>query len=83
MQSGDSVPTAAITYNSASIGDAGGRAAGDALSSQEAAPQEQMRRIRHLTIREQVNQLNSTLRGHCAYYGVGANIRSKGASCEQ
>jgi group II intron reverse transcriptase/maturase len=37
---------------------------------------EQMRRIRHHTIGGQVDELNSTLRGHYAYYGVGGNIRS-------
>lgn len=41
-----------------------------------ASLQEQMRQIRHLTIGEQVDELNSTLRGHYAYYGVGGNIRS-------
>ena len=35
-----------------------------------------MQRIRHHTIGEQVDELNSTLRGHYAYYGVGGNIRS-------
>jgi len=38
--------------------------------------QEKMRRIRHLTIGQQVDELNDTLRGHYAYYGVGGNIRS-------
>jgi RNA-directed DNA polymerase len=38
--------------------------------------QEQMRQMRHLTIGEQVDGINRTLRGHYAYYGVGGNIRS-------
>lgn len=38
--------------------------------------QEKMRRMRHLTIGQQVDELNDTLRGHYAYYGVGGNIRS-------
>jgi hypothetical protein len=37
---------------------------------------EQMRWIMHHTIEEQVGELNSTLRGHYAYYGVAGNIRS-------
>jgi hypothetical protein len=35
-----------------------------------------MRRIRHLTIQEQVNNLNNVLRGHYAYYGIAGNIRA-------
>ena len=35
-----------------------------------------MRRMRHLPVREQVNNLNQVLRGHYGYYGVGANYRS-------
>jgi exopolyphosphatase/pppGpp-phosphohydrolase len=35
-----------------------------------------MRRARHLPIREQVENLNSVLRGHYAYYGIAGNIRS-------
>jgi hypothetical protein len=38
--------------------------------------QEKMRRIRHLTIGQQIDEINGTLRGHYAYYGVGGNIRS-------
>jgi RNA-directed DNA polymerase len=38
--------------------------------------QERMRRMRHLTIGQQVDELNDTLRGHYAYYGVAGNIRS-------
>jgi RNA-directed DNA polymerase len=35
-----------------------------------------MRQIRHLTIQEQVNNLNNVLRGHYAYYGIAGNIRA-------
>jgi RNA-directed DNA polymerase len=35
-----------------------------------------MRRIRHLSIREQVINLNRVLRGHYAYYGIAGNLRS-------
>jgi hypothetical protein len=38
--------------------------------------QEKMRWMRHLTIGQQVDELNDTLRGHYAYYGVGGNICS-------
>jgi len=38
--------------------------------------QEQMRRMRHEPIREQVDCLNQMLRGHYAYYGIAGNIRS-------
>src|SRR5499425_3062946 len=37
---------------------------------------DQMRQIRHLSIQEQVDALNVTLRGHYAYYGVAGNIRA-------
>ena len=33
-----------------------------------------MRRMRHLPVREQVINLNQVLRGHYAYYGIGANF---------
>jgi len=38
--------------------------------------QEKMRRIRHFTIRQQVDEINGTLRGHYSYYGIGGNFRS-------
>jgi hypothetical protein len=38
--------------------------------------QDQMRRMRHLSIQEQADQLNHMLRGHYAYYGVAGNIRA-------
>jgi RNA-directed DNA polymerase len=38
--------------------------------------QDQMRRIRHLTLQDQVNHLNQVLRGHYAYYGVAGNIQA-------
>jgi RNA-directed DNA polymerase len=38
--------------------------------------QDQMRRMRHLAIREQANILNPMLRGHYAYYGIAGNIRA-------
>src|SRR6202045_2276439 len=38
--------------------------------------QDLLRRIRHLSIREQVNTLNAALRGHYAYYGIAGNFRS-------
>jgi exopolyphosphatase/pppGpp-phosphohydrolase len=38
--------------------------------------QDQMRRMRHLAIREQTNRLNQMLRGHYAYYGIAGNIRA-------
>ena len=38
--------------------------------------QNQMRRMRHLSIREQVNILNPMLRGHYADYGIAGNIRA-------
>ena len=38
--------------------------------------QDLMRRMRHLSVREQVNNLNIALRGHYAYYGIAGNFRS-------
>jgi hypothetical protein len=38
--------------------------------------QDQMRRMRHLAIREQADCLNQMLRGHYAYYGIAGNIRA-------
>jgi RNA-directed DNA polymerase len=38
--------------------------------------QDQMRRMRHLTLQDQVNHLNQMLRGHYAYYGVAGNIQA-------
>jgi RNA-directed DNA polymerase len=38
--------------------------------------QEKMRQIRHLTIGQQVDELNDALRSHYAYYGVAGNIRA-------
>jgi RNA-directed DNA polymerase len=38
--------------------------------------QDLMRRIRHLTIPDQVGDLNAVLRGHYAYYGIAGNIRA-------
>jgi hypothetical protein len=38
--------------------------------------QDQMRRMRHLSIQEQVKLLNQMLRGHYAYYGVAGNLRA-------
>ena len=38
--------------------------------------QDQMRRMRHLPVREQVSNLNIVLRGHYAYYGIAGNFRS-------
>ena len=38
--------------------------------------QDQMRRMRHLSLQDQVNHLNQMLRGHYAYYGIGGNIRA-------
>jgi RNA-directed DNA polymerase len=38
--------------------------------------QDQMRRMRHLPVREQVSNLNTALRGHYAYYGIAGNFRS-------
>src|SRR6202011_3288001 len=38
--------------------------------------QDQMRRMRHLSLREQADCLNQMLRGHYAYYGIAGNIRA-------
>jgi hypothetical protein len=38
--------------------------------------QDQMRRMRHLSIREQTDCLNQMLRGHYGYYGIAGNIRA-------
>ena len=38
--------------------------------------QDQMRQMRHFSIREQVNHLNQMLRGHYAYYSIGGNVRA-------
>ena len=38
--------------------------------------QDQMRRMRHLSIRKQTECLNQMLRGHYAYYGIAGNIRA-------
>jgi len=38
--------------------------------------QDQMRRMRHWSLQEQVNHLNQMLRGHYAYYGIAGNIRA-------
>ena len=38
--------------------------------------QDLMRRIRHLPIREQGDNLNQVLRGHYAYYGIAGNFRA-------
>jgi RNA-directed DNA polymerase len=38
--------------------------------------QDLMRRLRHLLIREQVDNLNRVLRGHYAYYGIAGNFRA-------
>ena len=35
-----------------------------------------MRRMRHLSIRQQAHCLNQMLRGHYAYYGIAGNIRA-------
>ncbi len=35
-----------------------------------------MRRMRHLPVREQVQNLNRVLRGHYAYYGIAGNFRA-------
>jgi RNA-directed DNA polymerase len=35
-----------------------------------------MRQIRHQTIQDQVENLNTVLRGHYAYYGIAGNIRA-------
>ena len=38
--------------------------------------QDPIRRMRHLSIREQADILNQMLRGHYAYYGIAGNIRA-------
>ena len=38
--------------------------------------QDQMRRMRHEPVQEQVEQLNQMLRGHYAYYGIAGNFRA-------
>jgi len=38
--------------------------------------QDQMRRMRHLSIQEQVNHLNQMLRGHYGYYGIAGNLQA-------
>src|SRR5580692_11189708 len=38
--------------------------------------QDQMRRMRHAPLREQVERLNQMLRGHYAYYGIAGNLRA-------
>ena len=35
-----------------------------------------MRRMRHLSVKEQVINLNRVLRGHYAYYGIAGNLRA-------
>ena len=37
---------------------------------------DQMRRMQHLSVREQADILNQMLRGHYAYYGIAGNIRA-------
>jgi hypothetical protein len=37
---------------------------------------DQMRRMRHLSIQQQADNLNQMLRGHYAYYGIAGNIRA-------
>jgi RNA-directed DNA polymerase len=38
--------------------------------------QDQMRRMRHSPLGEQVERLNPMLRGHYAYYGIAGNLRA-------
>lgn len=38
--------------------------------------QDLMRKVRHLSIREQAEKLNRVLRGHYAYYGIAGNFRA-------
>ena len=38
--------------------------------------QDQMRRRRHMPVREQADSLNQMLRGHYAYYGIAGNFRA-------
>jgi RNA-directed DNA polymerase len=35
-----------------------------------------MRKVRHMSIPEQVAEINLVLRGHYAYYGIAGNIRA-------
>ena len=35
-----------------------------------------MRRMRHLPVKEQVDNLNLVLRGHYAYFGIAGNFRA-------
>lgn len=37
---------------------------------------EQMRSIRHCSLKKQVHEINQMLRGHYAYYGLGGNFKS-------
>jgi RNA-directed DNA polymerase len=38
--------------------------------------QEKMRQMRHLTIRQRVDELKDALRGHYGYYGIAGNFRA-------
>ena len=38
--------------------------------------QDQMRRMRHSPLGDQVERLNQMLRGHYAYYGIAGNLRA-------
>ena len=38
--------------------------------------QDLMRRMRHLPVKEQVDNLNVLLRGHYAYFGIAGNFRA-------
>jgi group II intron reverse transcriptase/maturase len=38
--------------------------------------QDLMRQVRHLSIREQAEKINRTLRGHYTYYGIAGNFRA-------
>jgi group II intron reverse transcriptase/maturase len=38
--------------------------------------QEKMRQMRHLTVGQQVDELNDALRGHYGYYGIAGNFRA-------
>jgi RNA-directed DNA polymerase len=42
-----------------------------------------MRQMRHLTIGQQVDELNDALRGHYGYYGIAGNIRGIMAQAHQ
>jgi RNA-directed DNA polymerase len=37
---------------------------------------ELMRQVRHMSVKEQMNEINQVLRGHYAYYGVSGNFRA-------